>query len=229
MHFMPIRLNLLAEAQAAEESRRRDPVKRAIWIAALIAVLMLVWSSSVQLQAMLARNELSRLEGQIQSNANAYKVVLDDQTKTADIKQKLGSLRLLSSNRLLMGNLLNALQQTTLDDIQLLRLRLDQLYAQTEGTKARTNDSGTVTPARPPTSTEKIVLTLDGLNSAPNPVVQLNRYKDALGANPYFRQMLLPTNGIILTRLGRAAAGPSPNAKSGELFTLECRYPEKTR
>ena len=37
---MPIRLNLLAEAQAAEEARRRDPVKRAIWLAALIIALM---------------------------------------------------------------------------------------------------------------------------------------------------------------------------------------------
>ena len=35
---MPIRLNLLAEAQAAEEARRRDPVKRAVWMAALIIV-----------------------------------------------------------------------------------------------------------------------------------------------------------------------------------------------
>ncbi len=33
---MPIRLNLLAEAQAAEEMRRRDPVKRALWLAGLI-------------------------------------------------------------------------------------------------------------------------------------------------------------------------------------------------
>jgi hypothetical protein len=226
---MPIRLNLLAEAQAAEESRRRDPVKRGIWIGALIAVLMLVWSSSLQLQAILARSELSRIEGQIQSNTNAYKAVLEDQARTADVKRRLDSLRLLSSNRLLMGNLLNALQQTSVDDIQLLRLRLDQLYTQTEGTKTRTNDSGTVIPARPPTSTERIVLTLDGLNSAPNPVVQLNRYKEALSTNPYFREMLLPTNGIMLTRLGRGTAGPSPSAKPSELFTLECRYPEKTR
>jgi len=42
---MPIRLNLLAEAQAAEEARRRDPVKRAIWIGALLVSVVLVWSS----------------------------------------------------------------------------------------------------------------------------------------------------------------------------------------
>ena len=29
---MAIRINLLAESQAAEEMRRKDPVKRAVWI-----------------------------------------------------------------------------------------------------------------------------------------------------------------------------------------------------
>ena len=35
---MPIRINLLAEAQAAEEMRRRDPVKRALWGASIVVV-----------------------------------------------------------------------------------------------------------------------------------------------------------------------------------------------
>jgi len=51
---MPIRLNLLAEAQAIEEMRRHNPVKRAIWVGALLVCLMLVWSSSLQLKAMMA-------------------------------------------------------------------------------------------------------------------------------------------------------------------------------
>ena len=118
---MPIRLNLLAEAQAAEEMRRRDPVKRAIWVGALIIVVMLVWSSSIQLEAMLASSEVSRLEGQISSHTNAYKVVLDEQNKTAEIKEKLSALHVLATNRLLNGTLLNALQQTTVADVQLHR------------------------------------------------------------------------------------------------------------
>ena len=75
---MPIRLNLLAEAQAAEETRRRDPVKRAMWISALIIVAILVWSSSLQLQAMLGHSEVSRLEGQINSHTNEYRLALDN-------------------------------------------------------------------------------------------------------------------------------------------------------
>jgi hypothetical protein len=225
---MPIRLNLLAEAQAAEESRRRDPVKRCIWVGALIVVVMLVWSSSLQLQAILANSELGRLESQIQSNTNAYKAVLDQQNKVVNFKQRLNSLRLLSASRLLNGNLLNALQQTTVDDVQLLRLRIEQLYTQVEGTKMRTNDSGTIIPGRPPTATEKIVLNLEGLDSSPNPGDQLNRYKDALGTNLYFRQLLAQTNGINLKSLAPPSLDPR-TGKRGVLFALECRYPEKTR
>ena len=138
---MPIRLNLLAEAQAADEARRRDPVKRAMWIAALILVGILVWSSSLQLKAILVRSDVNRLEGQIGAHTNEYRLVLDNQNKTEEINHKLKELRELASLRLLNGTLLNALQQTTVSDVQLLRLRLDQAYSSFEGTKSHTNAS----------------------------------------------------------------------------------------
>jgi hypothetical protein len=225
---MPIRLNLLAEAQAAEELRRRDPVKRAIWVGALILALMLVWSSSLQFQAILTSSELSHLEGQINSHTNAYQVVLDDQNKNTEIKQKLEALRRLSANRLLNGNLLDALQHTTVADVQLIRLRLDQSYALVEATKGHTNEDKAISPGKPSRATEKTVLTLEGIDSSPNPGDQLNRYKDALAVNSYLKQALAQTNAIILKSL--APPGISPlTGKQSVLFALECRYPEKTR
>jgi hypothetical protein len=225
---MPIRLNLLAEAQAAEELRRRDPVKRAMWVATLIVVLMLVWSSSIQLQAILAGSELSHLEAQINSHTTTYKVVLDNQNKTAEIKQKLDALRRLSASRLLTGTLLDALQQTTVSDVQLRRLRLDQLYTGFEGTRSRTNENKVVIPGKPPSATEKTLLTLEGIDSSPNPGDQLNRYKDALAANSYLKQVLVQTNAITLKNLGTAQISPL-TGKPSLLFTLECRYPDITR
>ena len=100
---MPIRLNLLAEAQAAEEARRRDPVKRAAWVSALIIVVTLVWSSSLQFKAILINSEVSRLEAQIKSQANEYRQILDHQNRAADTKNKLEALRNLSANRHLQG------------------------------------------------------------------------------------------------------------------------------
>ena len=52
---MPIRINLLAEAQALEEMRRKDPVKRAALAAGALVCLALVYSSYLQLRAGIAR------------------------------------------------------------------------------------------------------------------------------------------------------------------------------
>jgi hypothetical protein len=225
---MPIRLNLLAEAQAAEDARRRDPVKRAMWLAALAIVAILVWSSSLQLQAMLVRSDVNRLEGKIGSHTNEYRVVQDSQNKTQDIDRRLTALRTLAAARLLNGTLLNALQQTTLNDVQLLRLRLDQTYAYFEGTKARTNDDNVLIPGKPASSTEKTLLTLEGADYSPNPGDGVNRYKEALGTNAHFKQVLLKTNGISLKSLTPPQILPI-NGKRSVVFTLDCRYPERTR
>jgi hypothetical protein len=225
---MPIRLNLLAEAQIAEEARRRVPVKRTIWVAALMIVVMLVWSSSLQLKAMLVKSEVSRLDGQINSRTNDYRDILDNQNKTADMKHKLEALRRLSADRLLQGTLLNSLQQTTVPDIQLVRLRVEQTYVCSEGTKARTNEDNVPIPGKPPKNTERTVLTLEGADSCANPGDQLNKYKDALGTNAYLKQVLVKTNGINLKSLSAPQISPF-NGKRSVNFTLECRYPEKTR
>ncbi len=46
---MAIRINLLAEAQEAEELRRRDPVKRALWGAGFLVFLVWLWTGSLML------------------------------------------------------------------------------------------------------------------------------------------------------------------------------------
>ena len=116
--------------------------------------LILVWSSSLQLKAILVNSEVSRLEGQISAHTNEYRGILDNQNKTADIKHKLEALRRLSANRLLNGTLLNALQQTTVDDVQLLRLRVDQTLRQRSRepslTPTTTMSSSPASPPRAP-------------------------------------------------------------------------------
>ncbi len=223
---MPIRLNLLAEAQAAEEMRRRDPVKRAIWVAALLICLVLVWSSSLQLKAMLAKNQLGRIEASLNARTNEYQHVLNNQKELADVKQKLGALSQLATNRFLNGNLLNALQDTSVDHVQLVRLRAQQTYTFIEETKPRTNNNRLV-PGKPATVTERILVTLDGSDTSPNPGDQVDKYKEAVAAHPYFRTLLERTNPVTLKQFTLQS---SPEAgKANVLFSLECRYPEVVR
>jgi hypothetical protein len=225
---MPIRLNLLAEAQAAEEERRRDPVKRALWLAGLIIALILAWSSLLQLRITLANSEANRIEGKINAHTNEYQVVLENNNKIADIDKRIEALQRLSTNRLLVGTLLGAMQKTTVDDVQLVRLKVDQAYSFVEGTKSATNSQSVVVSGKPATQTEKILLTLEGVDFSANAGDGFYKYKDALNNNAYIKQVLVKTNSINLKNLSPpniAVASGKPSVN----FILECRYPDKTR
>ncbi len=217
---MPIRINLLAEAIAEEELRRKDPVKRAIAVGVLLVLVMLVWCSSLQLKSMLAKSELGRLETEINLRTNEFAQATENNRKLADVNLKLESLQRLAGTRLLCGTLLDALQQTVIPDVRLMRMRLEQTYILAEGTKAKTNGDRII-PGKPPTATEQILLTLEAKDSAPNAGDQVNKFKQAVADCPYFRNALGKTNEVRLTSL----SPPQPSV----LFTLQCRYPEHTR
>jgi hypothetical protein len=222
---MPIRLNLLAEAHAAEELRRRDPVKRFIWAGALALALMLAWSSSLQLKVMLKRSDLSTVEAQLGAQTNTYQHVMANKTKIGEITFKLDKLHQLATNRFLNGTLLNALQQTTVEDVQLIRFRALEDYAVTEATKAKTEE-GRFTPAKSGISTEKITILLDAQDNSPAGDA-VTRFKQALTTNAFFHAGLGSANEARLLNLSSPQTGP--DGKSFVRFSLECRYPDKTR
>jgi len=224
---MPIRLNLLAEAQAAEEQRRRDPVKRAIWIAALLIALMLGWAASLQAKAFWAKQELGKIAARMNACTNEYRKVIEGKAKIADINRRLITLHSLSTNRFLNGNLMNALQQTVMDDIQLSIVKVEQNYVLVEATKPKTNGS-TVIPSKPATSTERIVITLEGADASASPGDQVTKYKDLLGKHAYFQSALGTTNQITLKSLSAPTVSPD-TGRAMVLFSLESRLPPKTR
>lgn len=224
---MPIRLNLLAEAQAAEELRRRDPIKRALWGAGLAVAIMLVWSLKLQVQAMLAHSELNRIGGQISSRTNAYAAVTAKQHKAQEVQEKIQALDRLSADRFLNATLLNALQQSTVPDVHLVRVKAEQAYSFVEAVKASASEDKTI-HARPATSTEKIVLTLEGVDTSPNAGDQVGRFKQAIAANSYFQSLLGKTNEVRLKSMSAPTLMPA-SGKLGVLFALECKLPEVTR
>lgn len=227
LHFkdMPLKLNLLAEAQALEDLRRRDPVKRALWIGLCLLIMLLGWSSSLKLKAIIAKGELSRLEAQISSQTNSYQQVLEAQKQFKEVTARLAALDQLAANRLLHGTILNALQQTTVDDVQLIRFQTDLQYVLTEEVKAITNNTKRI-PGKPATITEKIAITFEAKDTAPNPGDMINAFKTAVGKNEYFKAALGATNEVRLVSLSPPS---TKDDKPFVLFTLEARYPEVTR
>ena len=222
---MPIRINLLAEAKAAEELRRHDPVKRVIFVGALAVAVTLVWSSSLQLETMLAKKTVFDKQTEIAARTNEFQRVLTDQKKTAAAKEKLNALKKMTNSRFLQGNLLNALQQVTVDGVRLARLKVDQDYFYTAGTPSQTNKNGVIL-GRPSTLTEKIVVWLDARDSSANPGDQVNKFKEAVANQSYFKATLNKTNGVQLINL---SAPQAVDGKPCVLFTLKCNFPEYAR
>ena len=88
---MPIRINLLAEAHAAEELRRKDPVKRGIYAAVFIVGCVLVWALTLQLKIVAAKHELSTLESQWKKIYKDYQVAVDKRRRSLEVEQKLAA------------------------------------------------------------------------------------------------------------------------------------------
>ena len=79
--------------------------------------------------------------------------------------------------------------------------------------------------AKPASATERIVLTLDAKdNSNGDHAV---KYKEAIADCSYFQAVLGKTNEVKLANLVQDQFGPEGRKISQ--FTLECRYPERTR
>jgi hypothetical protein len=225
---MPIRLNLLAEAQAAADMRRRDPVKRAILVGAVLVALMLAWSGFLQFKCTLANRDFTVIESKLMSHTNQYSKVMSAKEKAADAKMKVAALQELADKRFLNGNLMQALQRTTVEDVQLVRLRLDQAYAYVEGTKPKTNDLGHVIQGTKSKATEKILLTLEGTDTSLR-FDQYTKYQDTLSGYPYFKETLVKTNAVTLRSGSLSMPQLSAGGKPTVSFAFELRYPEKTR
>jgi hypothetical protein len=129
---MPIRINLLAEQIAAEEMRRKDPIKRALIIGAALTVLMLIWIGLAQLKVNSARAEMSDLEYQISKLEDRYKAVRLNEAAMAEANRRIVSLERYSTNRIFWGTLLDAVQNVAVSRIRLTEIRGDYKYVVTE-------------------------------------------------------------------------------------------------
>jgi hypothetical protein len=226
---MPIRINLLAEAQAAEEDRRKDPVKRGMIVAGAVVSLVVLWAAALQVKLLGAGSRLSRLETQWKAIEKNYQVAADAQRKVMESEQKLFALHQMTTNRFLWGNALNAFQQTlgNIQDVRVVKLKAEQIYGVIEGTPNRTNGT-TIIAGKPPTATEVIKLTIEARDESATLGGRIDNFKQSIAAVPYFRDSLDKTNGVRLTARG----GPQSAGISGKQFVafgLQCNFPEKIR
>jgi len=212
---MPIYINLLAESQAAEDTRRRDPFKWALYAAGFIVFIFIAWGGLATGQSLVAKEKLGGLQTQINARTNTYQHAMADLRKVADARNKLAALDKLQGARFLQGNLLNALQLTYADGVQLNRLQLDQTYT-------AIGEAPKITGVR-----EHVLLHLYARDYSANPGDQVNKYKAVIARQPYFQSMLDKTNAVQLA--GPPSTPLLDNNKSYVAFALECRFRDQVR
>lgn len=227
---MPIRINLLAEAQAAEELRRKDPVKRAILLGTAVVAIMIVVSIFFQSQVVATNHKAETFNGRIQAVTNKYAAVMADSDRLQDLHLHIRGLDILAAERFLNGSLLNSLQKGTVENVQMIHFRVDHTYSLVDETKSKPTDgkAGPLKIIKPATANEKISLVIEARDVGANPGDQVTKFKEALAKTEYISK-LLGTNAQL--RLVNRSP-PQLQADSGRLgvqFSLEARLPEKAR
>ena len=227
---MPIRINLLAEAQAAEEERRKDPVKRAIWGAAGAVVLVVAGIGYLQLEAMTRSSRLLLLDGDWTRTKPRYDQVLQNKKKIDDANSKMAALQNYAAERFVWGSVLNAFSQamTNVSNVQVTRLQTEQLFAAVPAAKPGTPAApAAASTARPGSVTERIKITLTAKDFGKENDENYNKMREAIADFPYFKERLDKARGIRLENLSPRSVDPLDPAKSFVQFVLECQFSDR--
>jgi hypothetical protein len=227
---MPIRINLLAEAQAAEDMRRRDPVKRGIWIGGFLICVVLLWCGKLQLDILREGMTRERLEKDWGLKEPQYKRLVATREKADRLNGLLNGLDRYSTNRFLWANVLNAVQHTVIDDIQVTHFKGEQTFDVVNPENAtNTTPSGPVVKHTPGCSTEHIRLVLDARDFN-NQNQTWTKYKETLSNNDFFKRHLKRVDGFVLDGTQSAPTrDPLDPVHEFVSFTLVSRFPEVKR
>jgi hypothetical protein len=223
---MPIRINLLAEAQAAAEMRRKDPVKRGIWIGSFLVFVVVLWIAKLQLDISFEKHNYNNIDADWKSKSTKYASVTNAQARTAEIDQKLKALDYLSTNRFLWAPVLNALQKTMVDNVQVTRLTGLQVYTKEEG---HFIGSGSSKRYMSGSVTEKVSLSIEAKDLKPGDE-NYTKYKESLGSFDFFARRLARRDGFVMDGvLGPLTVDPVDPNKQFVTFTLATHFPEAKR
>lgn len=221
---MPIRINFLAEQLVAEDLKRRDPVKRLLWVAGVLVGLLVLWSAVLQVRLMAASAAVRDVESRFAQIRAQYQSVRTNHSLATNAQHKLSALDQLASERFLWATPLHALQYAMVDNVQLIQLRGNHSYNLMEGTASITNSSGVVR-GRPASARERIVLWIEARDYSDSPADTFRIFQEQLMNQPHFQTNLsraeLITRSPVQTEPG--------SARPFVTFTIECEYPERVR
>lgn len=213
----------MAEAQALEEARRRDPVKLGSWVAGFLVVLVGLWIMEKQFEIHWAKGDLARLDAQVKANEAQYNGVIAAKARTAAIEGKIAALEYLKTNRFLWGPVLNALQQTVVDQVQVSHFVGLQIY---EREPPKSLAGKTI----PGTATfEKVKLSITAKDYSAKTDGYKN-YEDTLNHFDFFAKKMGGREGFTIEGAPGPKSADAPGSpREFRVFTLTNQLPEIRR
>lgn len=226
---MPIKLNLLAEAQLEEEMRRKDPVRYSIYCAVGIILAVGIWIGTNQMIISSKEREIKTLNAMWEQMKPQYNAVLTNMAKINELNQRLNQLTNYVTNRFLWGNVLNALQQCMTNvstDVRFTRFRTEQNFLITPPSIVTKGDKKVVIPG---SSVEKIKFVIEAKDYGREEDDNISKLREAISEFPYFKQRLDKTRGVRLESMSPRMSDLANPTRTYVLFTLECQFPDITR
>lgn len=232
---MPIRINLLAEAQAEEEQRRKDPVKRIILGAVGLVIVVVAWTGTLVMQAMARESDLTATKQKLEQLKPRHEQIKRNDLLAVEARQKIERLHYYATNRFLWAPVLNALAQVSTNsfatNITFNRLQADQQFVELPAIKAVTNSTGQVlTPARPEGIAERNRVLVDARDYGQEADNNYMKFQNAVIEAPFFKSLLDPRTPAVLNNLTLGAADPlQPGSRPFRTFVMQFQFAEKFR
>jgi len=223
---MPIRINLLAEAQATAELRRKDPVKRGIWVSSFLVSVVILWIVKLQMDVMFEQKNYNNIAASMRNQTAKYSSVTNENARVGDVEGKLSKLDYLSTNRFLWAPVFNALQKSMIDNIQVTKITGSQTY-----TFENPHDigSGPTLQHLGKATVEKDTLSVEAKDLKPGDQTYA-KYKENLCSFDFFLKHLQRRDGFVLDgTLGPVTVDPVDPNKQFITFTLVAHFPDIRR
>jgi type IV pilus assembly protein PilM len=220
-------INLLAERAEEAAWRRRDPVRRARWLAGFAVFGMALWAGWLGFQAWRMDAYVREAGEELRMLQEGPNQPLLDSQVTSDLERRTAALGVHAVQRFLVADVLNELQFIDIPKIQLFRFQFERVVNRIEPPRRRARrGGGEEEPAEPTRVTEHFVLRMQGKNYGDES--QIGLLFSALESNEQFSRWLDASRPILLTEIIDRQIDPGNPTQTFARFGIECRFKERT-
>ena len=212
-----VAINLLAEDLEAAEMRRRDPVRRLAWAGAGAVVLALLYTGWLGYEYMTLRARVAGFGQEFAALEQSFRMEQSHYLQDMRNLSMIESLRRHAAERFLFANVLDALQEVPVEQVQFQQLTLQRSVSVTHEPKAAGSS------AKPdPVHTERVSLRITLRNYGDNQTYVA--WRDALVSRPFFERNLRSHGPVVILGQGARQVDPLDPSREFNLYMVDCHF-----